>query len=70
MTAFSDEGLVGVELTYGTVNAEKFTDFLRGTLVPEMQPFSSVKYLMYYQKNLLSSWIIVQFSMLYRHNSY
>ena len=36
MTAFSDEGLVGVELTYGTVNAETFTDFLRGTLVPKM----------------------------------
>ena len=42
ITAISDEGLVRVEFTYCTVNAEKFTDFLRGTLIPEMQPFDGL----------------------------
>ena len=34
IAAISSEGLVGVEL-----NAEKFLDFVHGTLIPEMQPF-------------------------------
>ena len=35
-----NEGLVGVELTYGTVTGEKFADFILGTLIPEMTPFN------------------------------
>lgn len=37
--AISNEELVRVELTYGTVTGERFADFIRGTLIPEMTPF-------------------------------
>ena len=36
ITAISSEGLVGVDLTYGTTNGDIFADFVRGTLIPEM----------------------------------
>ena len=36
IAAISCEGLVGVELTTGNVNADKF---VQGTLIPEMEPF-------------------------------
>ena len=39
ITAISSEGLVGVDLTYGTINGDIFADFVRGTLIPEMEPF-------------------------------
>lgn len=39
ITAISMDGLVGVELTQGSVNGTIFADFLRGTLIPEMQSF-------------------------------
>ena len=39
IAAISTSGYVGVELTYGTVNGDVFTDFVRGTLIPEMEPF-------------------------------
>lgn len=39
MAAICTEGLVGVELTYGTVNGEMFQDFIIGTVIPEMEPF-------------------------------
>ena len=35
----SCKGLVGVELTTGSVNSGRFLEFVRGTLIPEMQPF-------------------------------
>ena len=31
--------MLGVELSTGSVNGEKFYDFVRGTLIPEMLPF-------------------------------
>ena len=44
IAAISDEGLVAVELIQGTVNSNFFSDFVRGTLIPEMEAFDgSVK---------------------------
>ena len=43
IAAISSSGLVGVELTVGSVNAEKFADFIKGTLIPEMEPFDGSK---------------------------
>ena len=37
ISAISDNG---VELTYGTVHGDIFADFVRGTLIPEMEPFN------------------------------
>ena len=39
IAAISNDGLLGVELTAGTVNGDIFSDFIRGTLIPEMEPF-------------------------------
>ena len=39
IAAISSEGLLGVELTSCSVNSDKFFDFVRGTLIPNMQPF-------------------------------
>ena len=39
IAAIATSGLVGVELTTGTVCGETFLDFVRGTLIPEMEPF-------------------------------
>ena len=43
IAAISSEGLIGVELTTGSVNAEKFLEFVQGTLIPEMEPFDGSK---------------------------
>ena len=43
IAAISREGLVGVELATGNVNAEKFLEFVQGTLIPEMKPFDGTK---------------------------
>ena len=39
IAAICSEGLLGVELTNGTVNGEIFSDFVRGTLIPNMNSF-------------------------------
>ena len=39
IAATATSGLVGVELTTGTVCGETFLDFVRDTLIPEMEPF-------------------------------
>ena len=39
ISATSTEGLVAIELTNHSVNGEKFFDFVRGSLIPEMLPF-------------------------------
>ena len=39
IAAISCKGLVGVELTTGSVNSGRFLEFVQGTLIPEMQPF-------------------------------
>lgn len=40
IAAISNDGLLGVELVNGTVNGDTFADFIRGTLIPEMEPFN------------------------------
>ena len=40
ITAMSVDGIVAYDLTASTVNGEKFLDFLRATLVPEMMPYN------------------------------
>ncbi len=40
IAAVSSTGIVALELTNGTVKGEKFFDFLRGTLIPNMLPFN------------------------------
>ena len=37
--ALSMNGVLCVDLTHGTVDGSKFFDFIRGKLIPEMQPF-------------------------------
>lgn len=39
IAALASSGLVAVDLTKGTVDGEKFMDFVRGSLIPEMLPF-------------------------------
>ena len=39
VAAISITGLVGLELTTSTVNADNFLDFARGCLIPYMMPF-------------------------------
>ena len=39
MTAMTSDGVLEYEATTGSVNADKFMDFIRGRLVPNMQPF-------------------------------
>ena len=39
VAAICSDGLIGVELTTGSVDGDKFVDFLRGTLIPNMHPF-------------------------------
>ena len=39
LTAISEEGLLAVELKHGTVNSDIFYDFIRGFVIPEMEPF-------------------------------
>ena len=42
ISAICSEGLIGVELTTGSVNGDKFLDFVRGTLIPNMNPFDGL----------------------------
>ena len=37
IAAMSSKGILDIELTTGTVNGEIFCDFVRGTLIPQMQ---------------------------------
>jgi hypothetical protein len=37
--ATSTDGVVAYDLVYGSVNGEKFIQFLQGKLVPEMLPY-------------------------------
>ena len=39
IAAISSDGYVGADLTTGSVNGEKFLEFVHGTLIPEMEPF-------------------------------
>ena len=39
VAALSAEGIVAVDLVSGSVNGEKFFDFLRGSLIPNMMPY-------------------------------
>ena len=39
IAALSTEGLVALELTDGSVDGDAFFDFIRGSLIPEMNPF-------------------------------
>ena len=39
IAAISSEGVLATELMTGTVNGDHFYGFLRGTLIPIMQPF-------------------------------
>ena len=41
IAALSAQGVVAVDIVTGSVNGEKFFDFLRGTLIPNMMPFDS-----------------------------
>ena len=40
--AMSSEGLVGVEFKTDSVDSDAFFDFVRGTLIPNMQPFDGL----------------------------
>ena len=40
ISAISSEGVLATEFVKGTVNGDRFYDFLRGTLIPMMQPFN------------------------------
>lgn len=40
IAGMSTEGLVAVELTKSTVNADVFFDFARRSLIPNMMPFN------------------------------
>lgn len=42
IAAISCDGLLGVELTTGSVDGGKFIDFVRGTLIPNMHPFDGM----------------------------
>ena len=59
IAAMSSEGLLDVELSTGAVNADKFADFVRGSLIPNMQPFDGTKLIIIQ----LLSWIIAQYTM-------
>ena len=39
IAALSAEGIIAVDLVSGSVNGEKFFDFLRGSLIPNMMPY-------------------------------
>lgn len=38
----STDGIIALELFQGTLNGDRYLDFLRGTLIPEMQPFNGL----------------------------
>lgn len=39
IAALSHEGIVALELTNNTVDGDNFFDFVRGSLIPQMNPF-------------------------------
>ena len=39
IAAISCDGMLGVDIITGTVDGNSFLDFVRGTLIPEMEPF-------------------------------
>jgi transposase len=39
LAAITSDGLMDFEMIYGTSNADKFFDFVRGSLIPNMMPF-------------------------------
>lgn len=39
MCAITSDGVLEYEATTGSINADKFMDFIRGRLIPNMQPF-------------------------------
>ena len=39
MCAMTSDGVLEYEATTGSINADKFMDFIRGRLIPNMQPF-------------------------------
>ena len=39
IAAICSDGLLGVELVMDSVNGDKFADFVRGTLIPNMHPY-------------------------------
>lgn len=39
IAAMSNSGILGVELMSGSVNGDRFFDYVRGSLIPEMLPF-------------------------------
>lgn len=43
IAALSSEGILEYDFYKGTVNGDKFFDFVRGNLIPNMQPFPSSK---------------------------
>ena len=44
IAAMTTEGLLEVELSTGTTSADKFADFVRGSLIPNMQPFDGMNH--------------------------
>lgn len=40
VAAICTEGLIDVELTTGSVDGDKFLDFVQGSLIPNMYPFN------------------------------
>ena len=40
IAAISTDGFLGADFTVGSVNREKFYDFVCGTLIPEMLPYN------------------------------
>ena len=41
MCAMTSDGVLEYEATTGSINADKFMDFIRGRLIPNMQPFAA-----------------------------
>ena len=39
LAALCTDGMIAVEFTLGTVNGDKFFDYVRGSLIPNMLPF-------------------------------
>ena len=36
------DGILATKVFYGTLNGERFLDYLRGSLIPEMLPFDGI----------------------------
>uniref|UniRef100_A0A1X7UMQ1 Tc1-like transposase DDE domain-containing protein n=1 Tax=Amphimedon queenslandica TaxID=400682 RepID=A0A1X7UMQ1_AMPQE len=46
IVAMNSEGLLGYELLSGTTNGDTFFDFVRGTLITNMQQFPAVNFIL------------------------